>query len=89
MNARKKQRIEIVGLLVGIWFILSLPLPWLITVPDVAQQQLLIIVQMTGLISIPLCIIIDLSDSVCAFFNASLLTQVEITLCETNKNSIS
>ena len=53
MNARKKQRIEIVGLLVGIWFILSLPLPWLITVPDVAQQQLLIIVQMTGLISIP------------------------------------
>jgi len=30
-----------------------LPLPWLITVPDVAQQQLLIIVQMTGLISIP------------------------------------
>ena len=53
MNARKKQRIEIVGLLVGIWFILSLPLPWLITVPDVAQQQLLIILQMTGLISIP------------------------------------
>ncbi|MBT6171144.1 MAG: hypothetical protein HOH99_00885, partial [Thaumarchaeota archaeon] len=34
-------------------FILSLPLPWLITTPDVAQQQLLIIVQMTGLISIP------------------------------------
>ena len=53
MNAKKKQRIEIVGLLVGIWFILSLPLPWLITTPDVAQQQLFIIVQMTGLISIP------------------------------------
>ncbi len=53
MNARKKQRIEIVGILVGIWFVLSLPLPWLITIPDVAQQQLLIILQMTGLISIP------------------------------------
>ena len=53
MNARKKQIIEIVGILVGIWFVLSLPLPWLITIPDVAQQQLLIIVQMTGLISIP------------------------------------
>ena len=53
MNARKKQRIEIIGLLVGVWFILSLPLPWLITTPDVAQQQLLIIVQMTGLISVP------------------------------------
>ena len=53
MNARKKQKIEIIGLLVGVWFIVSLPLPWLITPPDVAQQQLLIIVQMTGLVSIP------------------------------------
>ena len=53
MNPRKKQRIEIIGLLVGIWFIVSLPLPWLITTPVVAQQQLLIIVQMTGLMSIP------------------------------------
>ena len=52
MNARKKQKIEIIGLLVGVWFIVSLPLPWLITTPDVAQQQLLIIVQMTGLESI-------------------------------------
>ena len=53
MNPKKKQKIEIVGLLVGIWFIVSLPLPWLITTPIVAEQQLLIIVQMTGLMSIP------------------------------------
>ena len=53
MNPKKKQKIEIVGLLVGIWFIVSLPLPWLITTPVVAEQQLLIIVQMTGLMSIP------------------------------------
>ena len=53
MNPKKKQKIEVIGLLVGIWFILSLPLPWLITMPDVAPQQSLIIVQMTGLISIP------------------------------------
>ena len=53
MNPKKKQKIEVIGLLVGIWFILSLPLPWLITMPDLAQQQLLIILQMTGLVSIP------------------------------------
>tara|TARA_Y100000590_G_scaffold227621_1_gene256930 strand:+ start:717 stop:950 length:234 start_codon:yes stop_codon:yes gene_type:complete len=53
MNWKKKQRIEIIGLLSGIWFILSLPLPWLITTPELAQQQLLIILQMTGLISVP------------------------------------
>ena len=53
MNWKKKQRIEIIGLLSGIWFILSLPLPWLITTPELAQQQLMIILQMTGLISVP------------------------------------
>ena len=53
MNCKKKQKIEIIGLLAGIWFILSLPLPWLITTPELAQQQLMIILQMTGLISVP------------------------------------
>tara|TARA_Y100000590_G_scaffold394803_1_gene474244 strand:- start:247 stop:480 length:234 start_codon:yes stop_codon:yes gene_type:complete len=53
MNWKKKQKIEIIGLLAGIWFILSLPLPWLVTTPELAQQQLMIILQMTGLISVP------------------------------------
>ena len=53
MNWKKKQKIEIIGLLAGIWFILSLPLPWLITTPELAQQQLMINLQMTGLISVP------------------------------------
>ena len=53
MNWRRKQKIEIVGILAGICFVLSLPLPWLITIPDLAQQQLIVILQMTGLISIP------------------------------------
>ena len=40
-------------LLSGIWFIISLPLPWLITTPDVAYPQLVVILQMTALISVP------------------------------------
>ena len=36
-----------------IWFIISLPLPFIITKPDVAQTQLFIILQMTIMISIP------------------------------------
>ena len=35
-----------------IWFVITLPLPWLIT-GDVGQEQLVIILPIIGLISIP------------------------------------
>ena len=53
MNPKTKRKIEIIGLLSGIWFIISLPLPWLITIPDVAYTQLVVILQMTALVSLP------------------------------------
>ena len=53
MNPKTKRKIEIISLLSGIWFIISLPLPWLITVPDVAYTQLVVILHMTALISVP------------------------------------
>ena len=39
-------------ILVLIWFVVTLPLPWLIT-GDVGQDQLVIILPIIGLISIP------------------------------------
>ena len=36
----------------SIWFVITLPLPWLIT-GDVGQDQLVIILPIIGLISIP------------------------------------
>jgi hypothetical protein len=53
MKAKTKRKIEIIVLLSSIWFIISLPLPWLIITPDVAYTQLVVILQMTALISIP------------------------------------
>ena len=53
LNPKTKRKIEIISLISGIWFIISLPLPWLITVPDVAYTQLVVILQMTALISVP------------------------------------
>ena len=53
MNPKTKRKIEIIGLLSGIWFIISLPLPWLITIPDVAYTQLVVILQRTALVAIP------------------------------------
>ena len=53
MKPKTKRKIEIIALLSSIWFIISLPLPWLITTPDVAHTQLVVILQMTALISGP------------------------------------
>ena len=52
MSPKTKRKIEIISLLSGIWFIISLPLPWRITTPDVAYTQLVVILQMTALISV-------------------------------------
>ena len=53
MKPKTKQKIEIIALLSSIWFVISLPLPWLVITPDVAYTQLVVILQMTALISIP------------------------------------
>ena len=53
MNPKTKRKVEIIGLLGGIWFIVTLPLPWIITDPDVAEPQLIVILQMIAFISIP------------------------------------
>lgn len=53
MNQKTKRRVEIISLLAGIWFVVSLPLPWIIADPDVAKPQLTVILQMIAFISIP------------------------------------
>ena len=53
MKPKTKQKIEIIVLLSSVWFVISLPLPWLLITPDVAYTQLVVILQMTALISIP------------------------------------
>lgn len=57
MNPKKKKRLEIVILLSVIWFIITLPLPFIIGNPSVAQTQLFIILQITVMISIPFVIL--------------------------------
>ena len=53
MNPKTKRKVEIISLLGGIWFIVTLPLPWIIGDPDVAKPQLTVILQMIAFISIP------------------------------------
>ena len=37
----------------SIWFVVTLPLPWLFTSPDVTQDQIVTILPIIGLISVP------------------------------------
>jgi len=54
VKPRTKKKLEIIILLSLIWFVITLPLPWIITAPpEVNQTQLLIILEITIMVSIP------------------------------------
>lgn len=58
MNPRTKKKVEIIALLCIIWFVITLPLPWILTAPaEAAKTQLLIILEITGMISVPFVIL--------------------------------
>ncbi|HII35758.1 MAG TPA: hypothetical protein HA319_01555 [Nitrosopumilaceae archaeon] len=57
MNPKKKKQLEIIVMLSVIWFVITLPLPFIITNPNVAQGPLFIILQITVMISIPFVIL--------------------------------
>ena len=50
---QKKNRRNMIITLSSIWFVVTLPLPWLFTSPDVTQDQLFVILPIIGFISIP------------------------------------
>ncbi len=54
MKPRTKKKLEIIILLSLIWFVITLPLPWVLTAPpEAAQTQLIIILEITIMVSIP------------------------------------
>lgn len=58
MKPKTKKKVEIIVLLSLIWFVITLPLPWIITAPpEAAHTQLVVVLQITGLVSIPFVIL--------------------------------
>ena len=58
LKPKTKKKLEIIILLSLIWFVITLPLPWVLTAPpEAAQTQLLIILQITGMVSVPFVIL--------------------------------
>ena len=52
MNELEKKKRNMIILLALIWFVVTLPLPWLFT-GDIGQDQLFILLPIIGFISIP------------------------------------
>jgi len=58
VKPRTKKKLEIIILLSLIWFVITLPLPWVLTAPpEAAQTQLIIILEITIMVSIPFVIL--------------------------------
>jgi len=52
-NKEKKKMRSTIIVLASIWFVATLPLPWLVSSPEVSQQQLFTLLPIIGFISIP------------------------------------
>ena len=55
-NSKKKQRRNMIIVMAIIWFVITLPLPWLFT-GDIGQDQLFTILPIIGFISIPFVVL--------------------------------
>ena len=55
-NNKKKKRRNIIILLALIWFVVTLPLPWMVT-GDIGQDQLSTLLPIIGFISIPFVVL--------------------------------
>lgn len=55
--ARKKGRVRLYILLAAIWFVVTLPLPWLVGNPDVSESSLYTVLGIVGIMSIPFIVL--------------------------------
>ena len=53
MEQIKKKKIRLIILLASIWFVISLPLPWLVGNPEVPESSFYTILGIIGIMSIP------------------------------------
>jgi hypothetical protein len=53
LDSKRTKRIKTIILLSIIWFVVTLPLPMLISTPDEVRPQMYVMLQIVGLMSIP------------------------------------
>lgn len=53
MKPEKKKKLKLVILLAAIWFVVTLPLPWIVNNPKIPESAFYSILTIIGIISIP------------------------------------
>jgi len=53
LRSTRKQKLKLIILLASIWFVVTLPLPWIINNPTIPEDILFTILAIIGIISIP------------------------------------
>jgi len=53
LKSEKKKKLKLIILLASIWFVVTLPLPWLINNPDVSEESLFNLLPIIAVLSIP------------------------------------
>ncbi len=57
MEKSKQKKVKLIILLAMIWFVVSLPLPWIVNNPNVDESQFYTILGIIGVISIPFVVL--------------------------------
>jgi len=57
MEPKKKKKLEIIVLFSSIWFLISLPLPFIIGNPQVNETQLSFVLPIIGLMTVPFIVL--------------------------------
>ena len=55
--ARGRSKVRLIVLLAVIWFVITLPLPWLVGNPNVAESSLYTVLGIVGIMSIPFVVL--------------------------------
>ncbi len=57
MEKSKQKKVKLIILLALIWFVVTLPLPWIVNNPDVEETQFYTILGIIGFMSIPFVVL--------------------------------
>ena len=57
LKPEKIKKIKLIILLVSIWFVVTLPLPWIVNNPDIPESAFVSILAIIGVISIPFVVL--------------------------------
>lgn len=57
MKPEKKKKVKLIILLAAIWFVVTLPLPWVVNNPDIPENAFVSVLAIIGIISVPFVVL--------------------------------